>query len=529
MNSSSWLKGARSAVVTHRSPDANNETSIDQSIADLKGSADRVERLSKASGIDNIRRSVAFLGAGVMLASSPVNAAATESVTQDAINYGQKHLQAMMSPASQALHKAAGAENLTIVSQDDPKLNEFVAHLDPTLLPDVRPPEMPDKGPEHDSEVKRSLLSMYFEDRVDKAHAAFTGTHHDDERVCFVQDSVPKQIPSDYGLPLVIGDKEMSLGVLSHELAHCQDFNEVAVKDEHGHVIDEGRQREIVADLTASLLVSSHTGNWDFMDYSLKPMREINVDHTDHATTHWLDRVRYTTDLEKLEPLSQKEAFELAQHKYERINYSLVQDRNLDDWVLNKGYKKALEKDLSWEKMPENFREYYSTEHGVNSQAELMPKLEAHGKSQIGTYLNHVNYKSLEGDEKTVTELFKYLDKHGSSFDNQKLLAEVANQRLVYQEQGQIQVLPLSHAADVLIDQKAKHRYEANAQKMAEIEQSFYPSGPSKHQELSTIEPFSEVQNETEHSNAKERFKDKIKLAEKEHDHSNDSEHEQPG
>lgn len=483
-----WLKNAQTTAIQH---DASEPTPQPERYARARRMATfaAVAGLSvvmAASGVLNIANNT-VQAAELVSQSGPV---ATQQVPDAAANNPVRaQIQSLMGEHSHQLDHAVGHDKLVVVSQQDQNLPTIVQSLSSDLVPGITISPDAKISPDHSdvqnhmiakaqemagqsSESMSKALYAEFARINDKdAHADFMTNTTTGQRVCYVKVGYDaSHWQTGRGLPFQMQDAEMQVAVTAHELAHCQDFNEVKVRDGNGNIKSPIHQMEVIADMTAALMITSKTGNWDYVDHTLIPFRTLDRTDIDHETSGWIQSMREQVDVGDLKPMNQHEAFDMAQKLYGKMDYSQLRTNSFIDFKVDGMYRAFMEHGKDPVPGIMN-RGYLKEAKGVETEADAMNVVQQHGETQLGIYLNHIHYRSLQKDANVVPALLAEMGKHAEAFGNTTLNTAVQQQAAQWEQHGTINLQPLAKSVGAELNHVGMARFSDNGMAVAELGQ----------------------------------------------------------
>lgn len=479
MKISKWRKDKKLAVIRHSSPQGD----FDKIQVDLNRQARRLEAFKKSA-----RCAVAFT-AITLFGMSPTLVAA--DVDSDAnVDPVHQQIRSEVTPGYEQFQEMAGTENLTIIDKNDPNLLNIIKASDVRVLPDLTY--------HYRTHIDRSLPEQILNDIANifkpndaikrsaaeevltsdpKTYAVAQGmrdTKNNLGKLCFMQAGSANFFEANTGLMFSFSDIEVKAGVAIHELAHCQDLSET---DYFGSV----QKQEVLADVTASLLIASYTGNWDYATHSIGALRVIHQGDPEHASQHFLSELQKRVNLDNLQPLTQKEAFEMAAKEIQAMDIEEIILKTEKEVRINKDYNRVINHDIKWDSLEWGAADQYFS-FGINGEVEFNAALEAHGNRKLETYLNHLTYKRLEDHPVMAGGALLYMGKHATAFSDPVMHALVIDQLQHFDEHQSIDLKKIEKELGYDLDFAARERFFDNMKTMRPVFLNYQPQTRSNTQ-----------------------------------------------
>lgn len=415
-----------------------------------------------------------------------------------------------ITPGYEQLQKLGGTKHLTIIDKNDPNRVSIIENADSRIIPDYTDSLERDPLSESGLDLRtyELLKKQRFVDLVNKklSKPSVHATNYQSEygTVCFVQYDVNGfvvPIGNYENMYFSLSNSEIRLGTAIHEIAHCQDifFNgypETTLK------------AEVTADVTAALLIASHTGNWDYADHSIGALRFLNYDDPEHSTHFFLEELKNNVNLQDLAPLDQREAFEMAVAEISKMNFGELKSKT--DHLVSRGiaYYNLIKNDSGWDDLPDFFLEKMN-DQGIQDKASFEASMEDHGRLMTEVYLNHINYISFESEDPIIDSMLDRMEKHAEIFNDEHMSNAIQHQRDLISERGVMDMESMASDLGFQIDIESKYRHRMNNQGVEHILDQYQP----QIQSLSGI-TFNDNFNNgfSVNSNAKNHFLDRAGL-----------------
>jgi hypothetical protein len=228
---------------------------------------------------------------------------------------------------------------------------------------------------------------------------------------------------------------------------------------------------EVLGDMTSALMITSRTGNWDFVDNTLIPLRSLDRVDMDHETSGWVQSMRDQVDVSDLSPMTQEQAFDMAQKLYEKMDYSQLKKASYIDFKMDGLYRDFMAEGKNPAPGIMN-RGYIKEAKGVQTEADALKVVEQHGDAQLGLYMNHVQYRSMQNDAAVAPPLLAELAKHAEAFGNTALASAVQNQTAQWEAHGNINLKPIADAIGAELKAVGPAQFNDNALAVANLGQS---------------------------------------------------------
>lgn len=416
----------------------------------------------------------------------------------------------LFSSESSSLNGMAGGSDLVVVSQNDKNIRAIINALDVEYVPDFRATQTEDAFKGRDP-LERFILKWVevpslqlfgpdtsrratYKAAIDlfksRAHAIKEKPFNDKETVCFVQTNAYSTFLGSHGLVVSLDDAEMDFAILGHELAHCQDRHEVLFsldelpRERYESKIEEGEdypletlQEEVLADLTTTLLISSQTGNWDFLDHTMIPFRFSQQHDADHATYPWLEELKTKVDLSQIPSLNQKTAFEMASKLFREMDFVDHEKQGRANSIVSNMYDYITSgnkfENRFWDRQ-ENLWSYLD----ASSPGEALQAIEDYGLKQMRHNLDHASYRTVSDSSGELSGLLSLADKHAMAFGDVDLKAVVVTERSNLEQKNTINFANLASAISHPVDLDAQTRYKSN---INVVNQMAYAFGLNNH------------------------------------------------
>lgn len=472
MKISKWRKDKNLSVIKHNSPQGD----FDKIQDDLNRQENRLEAFKKSARCAVVFTAMTVFGLSPTLVAADVGS----DVNVDPLH---QQIRSEVTPGYEQFQEMAGTDNLTIIDKNDPNLLNIIKVSDIRVLPDLTyhyRTQIDRSLPEqmiHDianifksnDAIKRSAAEEILTSDP-KTYAVAQGTREvkgDLGRLCFMQAGSANFFEANTGLMFSFSDIEVKAGVAIHELAHCQDLSDT---DYFGSV----QKQEILADVTASLLIASHTGNWDYATHSIGALRTIHQGDPEHASQHFLSELRQRVNLDDLQPLTQKEAFEMAAKEIQAMDIEEIVAKTQKEIRINKDYNRVINHDMGWDNLEWGAAgEYFS--FGINGKADFNAAMEEHGNRKLETYLNHLTYKRLEDHPVMAGGALLYLGKHATAFNDPVMHALVIDQLQHFDEHQSLDLEKIEKELGYNLDFEARDRFFDNMKTMRPVFLSYQP------------------------------------------------------
>lgn len=409
-----------------------------------------------------------------------------------------------MSWNSIALNEMSGIPEITVISQNDKNIRKIINHLDQDHIPDYRSAlsedafkgrnifeqgfidwvEAPTRWVLGSETSRRSAFKAAVGIYGERAHAIKEAPDENGESVCFIQTNAITSFSGSHGLNVLLDDPEMDFAVISHEVTHCQDqglglFTKGELPDKKRFKLSDGEevpletlQKEVIADITTALLIASHTRNWDIIDYTFNPFRFLQQHDVNHATYPWLKELKQATDIEKMPRLNQKSAFDMANTIYRSMDFVDLENQARANVFLSKFYEYIVTgnkfENRFWIKQPKLWSFL-----GAHAPGDALKAIENYGIEQIRNQVNHIAYRSLEGNQEVTESLLDMAHRHANGFGDVSLKTIVSDQRRAFEDKGVIDVQEIANAIGHPISADISKRYNENAKVITQLSYDF--------------------------------------------------------
>ena len=472
MNLASWVKDKALSVVKHHSPGGD----LDKAEREVKEA-----RPFRLESFEKIAKPV-LIATTIMVGFGAVTQTyANPQVVDSVQSQAHQEIRDEMSPGYTQFQDLAGSSSLTIVDKNDPNLENIIGATHVDLLPtigqfswmtnDQGAPMTPPLDAQADSikdYIYQSMNSM--DDNL--AVAFVTNKTTNVGNLCVVQANYSEKVNVDARLYVDFADAEAKLSVAAHELAHCQDVEAMDFSD-----IAAYRHAEALADMTAALVIASKTGNWDYLDYTETAYRVTSPQNITHYNVPIYEQMKKMVDLDGIQPLTQKEAFEMANDLLDKMDLDSLNHQAYMDLHLKLGYNAATFHGKSLSDLGKEEQAFFKEELGVENQEQFMAAVEGYGEQKLEVYLDHVNYKSLESDALISKGFARHFSKHGKTFDNQEMVdygMDLFKGNIGDNSQS-MNVSEIATKFGFDIDFASKGRFESNQEKVSDLYNSYKP------------------------------------------------------
>jgi hypothetical protein len=471
MNGEQWKRNGSLSVVRHKPEPENDYRGLEKRLEDINLSDGRLRSFRGIIKPIAMVTMCSIFGAGcsaVQMSHEDFQRQALQVVAEEQ-KLDAAGVQDLQHEDYKYLQEIGGSDLLTIVDRSDPNVAKIFARAQDHLIPGAF-------GAESDEfKIKaRKIISETVYNIANYPAAVKGPIPNHEESLCFMQVKGPDHLDANGLAPVFLNDAESKLFIASHEMAHCQDVRNLVGDN------DRVLKMEILSDMTSALLVASQTGNWDLANKVIVPLRMMDWENKDHATAMWVEEMVNTTDLDKLEPMNQRDALKLAFRKFEAMDYGELTKKTTAHQTL----MKTLESTGSG--LPDTFenllyidKQNLARSTGINNDADFKAAREEVAKSVMVKYLNHIEYKGAEGHPSVPIGLNQMLVQFNYVFN--PLDPGVSNAvQGIWEARGNGEPVDLSSIANNLgidFQNQPESRLENNEEKVREITKAYLGEG----------------------------------------------------
>lgn len=471
MNISQWKNNASLNVVKHRPELEHDQRDFEQRLADnqkVEGRLQKLRSMVKPLAMVSALTAMSALGTGcssMQMSQEDFSQAAMKVVAEEQ-RLDAAGLRDLLDDDHQHFQEIAGSDMVTIVDRNDPNIISVISRAQDHLIPGAS--EAPS---DLRNQIRHSIASMVGSIST-QAAAVRMGAPEHGEALCFIQAEGPESHKLNYTTPVFLADDEAKLFVASHELAHCQDGRILA--DDNELIL----KKEILADMTSGLLVASHTGNWDLTNNMIIPMRILNIRDKDHATAPWLQEMMRTTDASELEPMSQREAFDMALEKLETMDHQALTKENTRIRLLSQHFRHFGDPESDWRRMNLRDQKEFKDELGVDGPEQFGEAMKEAAQLMIGTYARHIDYKGAADNPVVYEPLQDMIVRYAYGFDDKDAFAVSKGIHQDKLEGAKMDLAKIMEVMDIDAPLNGPERLESNQEKIEKIADAFLGNGP---------------------------------------------------
>lgn len=468
-----WLKGKSLTVAKQSLPSETGFTGkeVEKQLANREFRlGNLIDKLKKNNLSKPILIATAFSIGGLASMSTYASDFSDMPVDRD---QAHQEIRQEVSPGWDHLQRFGGSSDITIVDMDDPHLKQIIDATALELLPESKKPGAFKKMfsvLNSDEEIKRDSTLDHIKEKSKSPVSLGTIDTSKLGKLCFIQDDLSHDTylyGANADTPVSFADIELKMGIRSHETAHCLD-------NDSSSFTNATLKKEILADATSMLYMASQTGNWDYLDYSLETMRSLTTSY-DHSTLDFLKAIQDNVSLDDLSPMTQQDAFEMAQTEVRKLSFYDIQKTNVLNQKYAEDYNNYLKGDLTWDSFEWDQADAY-IEQGINSPEQFNQFMAEYGQQRIQDYLDHVSYKSLESNTTFAEAVIHKLKVYGDTFDNAEFQESAEQQAQILKSAGAINIADITEKTGLTVNFEPKERFQENMQSIQSIYEQTSPS-----------------------------------------------------